>query len=283
MIMTALIVLLLLGGGMYFLSKDKKSNKRIPLTQSPGGQERSGKTDIQDKKGGSGKSGLTPTQQSGLSSRLSPPPPPPPTPMPPPPPAPTTIPTPSQHLPFIKKFVINDKGEVAFADNIAQIQKKLECGKVKLAGLRDRLPEGKVERKKVERHLNELDKILKNLEKYDSDEISEKAAGMYFYSLKNIFDWLHSLYRGRDDSWRIPEINSYLSEMGVWSELILPGHVMSDRELEMMNIVYITANAGKSGIIEDVERLPYFIRFIDEDGRKDTLCSEGRMTVYKEE
>ena len=132
-----------------------------------------------------------------------------------------------------------------------------------------------------------IDKV--NRGKFDEDNFSEEATDAFFDTLSKYFlaTLPVAIYRGGKENPKfyselLLQTNSYLAACHVYTELIEPKKFMKHDDVEKMNIVKKdTAVKSEDKIIDEVERLPYFLDYLTEDGETEHFCFEGKMVVYK--
>jgi hypothetical protein len=77
-------------------------------------------------------------------------------------------------------------------------------------------------------------------------------------------------------------MNEYLSACRVYTELVEPKKIMQHDDIEKMNIVKKdTTLESQDKIIDEVERLPYFLDYLTEDGETERFCFDGSMVLLK--
>ena len=143
----------------------------------------------------------------------------------------------------------------------------------------------------IENYRRNLQKFADKLKrgKFDEDNFSEEASKAFFSTLSKYFLTALpvSIYRGNKEnpafySAFLKKINEYLAACHVYTELIKPQKFMTHNDLEKMTIIKkSTGVKTQDKMIDEVERLPYFLEYLTEDGDIEHCCFEGTMTVMK--
>ena len=78
-------------------------------------------------------------------------------------------------------------------------------------------------------------------------------------------------------------INAYLINSGLYTQKILPGMAVEGAMLEYINPPFVkrTASPAEDNRIAEVERLPYFIDYENDDGESETMRSKGSIIVMR--
>ena len=123
----------------------------------------------------------------------------------------------------------------------------------------------------------------------DSDELSEKLTEKFFKIIsENLLDnVMVAIYRGGknvmgyDDFLR--NINQYLSKHGIYTQVIVPGMEIKGDILSSIDppIAKRTSVASDDGKVDEVELLPYFMYYEDDDGNLETVRKRGRVVCLK--
>ena len=132
-----------------------------------------------------------------------------------------------------------------------------------------------------------VDKV--NSQKFDEDAFSEEASGAFFDTLSNYFlsTLPVSIYRGNKENFKfysglLEKVNKYLAACRVYTELIEPKNLMKHDDIEKMDIVKKdTAAKNQDKIIDEVERLPYFLDYLTSDDDTEHFRLDGKMVVFK--
>lgn len=77
------------------------------------------------------------------------------------------------------------------------------------------------------------------------------------------------------------QLNDYLTELGVYTRYIEPGKKM-DKTLRSMIDIFpkMTDDLMMNSVIDEVESLPYFMCYFDENRKQQTICSVGKLIVW---
>ncbi|MBR6012751.1 MAG: hypothetical protein IK062_03085 [Selenomonadaceae bacterium] len=206
-------------------------------------------------------------------------------------PPPPVIPPP----PFIYKFQIKNLKMPLFTNNPRDAAKSISVIE-NLSGLTSFLENSNFDKKETfirliknyQQHLKKfIDKVQRG--KFDEDTFSEEVTDAFFDTLSKYFlaTLPVSIYRGSKEDPKfysefLVQVNSYLSACHVYTELIEPKKLMKHDDVEKMGIVKKdTAIKNDDKIIDEVERLPYFLDYLTEDNESERYCYEGKMVVFK--
>lgn len=143
----------------------------------------------------------------------------------------------------------------------------------------------------LENYHKQLDRAVTKFSYDDEDEdLSERASSTFFDLLgKHILNNLAvALYRSleykMDDAVLliVDSLNNYLVGCGVSTVRVKPNEKITKEIASACSIMieHVDDRAMDDQILE-VEKLPYYLDYIDEDGDKDKLCSNGKITVGK--
>ena len=132
-----------------------------------------------------------------------------------------------------------------------------------------------------------IDKVKRG--KFDEDTFSEEVSEKFFAVLSKYFlaTIPVAIYRGRKENTKfysdfLARINDYLAACHVYTELVEPKKIMTSKQIECMNIFKKdTSVRSEDKIIDEVEQLPYFMDYLDEDGNTERYCAEGKMILLK--
>lgn len=123
----------------------------------------------------------------------------------------------------------------------------------------------------------------------DPEEISEEITDKFFKIIsENILDnVMVAIYRGGKDAVGynafLGKVNQYLAAHGIYTQEILPGskaegNIISDIEPPVSKRTDVAADDGK---IDEVELLPYFMTYENDDGNVETVRKRGRIVRLK--
>lgn len=123
----------------------------------------------------------------------------------------------------------------------------------------------------------------------DPDELSEKITDKFFKILSdNLLDnVLVAIYRGGKKAIGyndfLQKINGYLSKHGIYTQEIMPGMEIKGEILSSIEppIPKGTTVAADDGKVDEVELLPYFMYYEDDDGNLETVRKRGRIVLLK--
>ena len=96
-----------------------------------------------------------------------------------------------------------------------------------------------------------------------------------------------AIYRGGESARGcknfLKEVNRYLAKHGIYTETVFPGTLLEGDMLANIEppIAKKTTVAADDGKIDEVELLPYFMNYNDDNGRVDTLRKRGRVICLK--
>ena len=128
-----------------------------------------------------------------------------------------------------------------------------------------------------------------DFEGYDAEELSEEVTRKFFGVIaENVLDNIVvGIYRGGQDAAGYAEflkkVNDCLSKCGVYTREVLPGTAFSSSLAADIHppIPKKTMDASKDGVIDEVELLPYFMDYEDEDGNREFVCKRGKIICLK--
>jgi len=126
-------------------------------------------------------------------------------------------------------------------------------------------------------------------QKFDEDSFSEEVSDAFFATLSDYFlsTLPVSIYRSDNKNIKfyselLAKVNKYLAACHVYTELIEPKKLMQHDDIEKMKIIKKdTDEKSKDKIIDEVERLPYFLDYLTSDGEIGNYRLEGKMVVFK--
>lgn len=151
----------------------------------------------------------------------------------------------------------------------------------------------------LDSYKKQIDKIdVKSLiTKYDEDEYAENFVSAVVKPLRDsLFSNLAvSLYRslkfasneGNDSDVNkvitvVKAFNKYLEDCNIYTRTPKVGSKPQHDDLDQMDAVQCeTDKKSNKGIIFEVERLPYFLRYVDGDCEITPKCIKGKFFVYK--
>ena len=207
-----------------------------------------------------------------------------------------STPKPAQVIPpDIRDFQIKNLHTPLFTNNPGDTAKSISVIE-NLSGLTAFLENSNFDKKEsfirlIKNYQQNLQKFTDKIKrgKFNEDNFSEEVSEAFFDTLSKYFlaTVPVSIYRGRKENPKfysefLARINSYLAACHVYTELIEPKKFMKPDDVEKMSIVKKdTAIKSNDKIIDEVERLPYFLDYITEDNELEHYCFEGKMVVLK--
>ena len=195
----------------------------------------------------------------------------------------------------IRDFNVKKTGKILFKNEIKQAIRQFRMAE-SLSYITAFLANAKYEKKGdfidiVNNYKQSLNKIENKLihGKFDENVISQELTEAFFAALSDKFlkTIMVAIYRGRNDNHEfysklLTKINEYLSACCVYTVLMEPKKVLDSAAIECMEIAKKdTDQKSEDKIIDEIERLPYYIDYLTEDGEIDKFCCEGKMLVYK--
>ena len=200
----------------------------------------------------------------------------------------------------IEYFAIDSRNEVAFSGDIETIRAQLNMV-LQIDDIKDCITGSALEKDSKTAFLMLMDEYHKQLErkvrdikwlKLNEEELSDTISEIVFKVMeKNIFNNLMiALYRGlcfaksEANFSVISCINNYLSRCGIYTKMVRRGEIVNRKNQGYLTInpqFELTNDADKNNMIAEVEKLPYFMDFYDEDGELDTHQSNGKVVIFK--
>ena len=119
----------------------------------------------------------------------------------------------------------------------------------------------------------------------------EAIAGEYFGIFQRIFlnNILLAVYRGLKNgnpfyTGLVAPVTDYLAACGFSTRDVVPGRAIRDEDYEDMHLYLKKTDSPElDNVIFEVERLPYYLRYLNEEGEEMSLCCQGALTLYKRE
>ena len=195
----------------------------------------------------------------------------------------------------IGSFNIKRTHEIFLINDLDEVIKRLKEA-ADLSSIVDFINGAEFDKKKVfldiiNTYKQNLNRLITKVErgKFDEDILSQECTEAFMGVLKNYFlkTLMTAIYRGRKETpdfyvGLLNRINKYLADCRVYTIPVEPGKVMKSGDIEVMEIIpKETDNPAENKIIEEVERLPYNIDYINDDDDIVTMTFDGRMVVYK--
>lgn len=203
-------------------------------------------------------------------------------------------PAPQKNL-TIYNFQIKKTNAPLFSNNPADVPKTLAVIE-NLTEITDFLESSTFDKKEdfislIKNYRRNLKKFIDKVrsQKFDEDAFSEEASGAFFDTLSNYFLSILpvSIYRGNKENFKfysdlLEKVNKYLAACRVYTEFIEPKNLMKHDDIEKMDIVKKdTADKSQDKIIDEVERLPYFLDYLTSDDDTEHFQLDGKMVVFK--
>ena len=208
----------------------------------------------------------------------------------------------------IENFDLKPTGRIFFTNKPDEVFENLKIAS-NLSGITSFLANSKFAKKEnfiriVENYRQNLKKVTDKVrrKKFNEDALSEEVTDAFFNTLSKFFlaTIPISIYRGarqetldaEDENLREEEfkfyaeflkrVNDYLASCQVYTATVLPKNPMTSSDIDRMSVTRKeTANAEEDNLIDEVERLPYYMDYLTEGGETENFCSEGKMVVLK--
>ena len=208
----------------------------------------------------------------------------------------------------IENFDIKPTGRVFFSNHPDEVFKNLKIA-TNLSGITSFLESSNYGKKEsfiriIENYRQNLKKVSDKMrrKKFNEDALSEEITEAFFNTLSKFFlaTIPISIYRGArqetldsfDDDTRAEEsefyltflkkINEYLAACHVYTVPISPKEPMTSSDIDRMSVTRKeTTNEAEDNVIDEVERLPYYMDYLTESGDVESFFSEGKMVVLK--
>ena len=200
----------------------------------------------------------------------------------------------NEEEPKIMLFEIEPNGEAYISGTPEEITTKLKAA-MNVEELQTFLESSKAANKiiflrSLDRHVRNLQKLTYklNFDEFGAGQASEEITKRYFeiFRLTLLESVTSTSYRGlvrQSDFYRefLQHFNRYLQRCGIYTRRVLPNGRITEQDLIDMKLTRRdTVNAANDGLIIEVERLPYYIDYLDAAGELKHLFFEGRMLVY---
>ena len=205
-----------------------------------------------------------------------------------------------QEIPWIKSFSLSRPAKPAayFRGDGATVKSKLAQSIQNMDGLITYLSQSRIKEpartsfmKNLRCCMESLEKLYKkfDFETFDQEELSEEITNRFFKIInENLLDnILVAIYRGGKEATEYREflknVNSYLAKHGIYTKDIVPGAVIEKDMLSNIEppITKQTSVPADSGKVYEVELLPYFMVYEDNDGELDAVRKRGRVVLLK--
>lgn len=196
----------------------------------------------------------------------------------------------------IKKFDIVKTDKLFLSGDISKIKIELQKA-LNMDNITEFLQQSSLENKQA--YLDIFGRYKKNIQKFidklsvdeDDEEIWENLTEKFFKIVKNdiLSNVMIGIYRGiknnkKDYELFLHEVNKYLNSCGIYTRYIHPDMKYTKNDLDdMVPLKKETSDLNKNDYIDEVERLPYYIDYLNEDGDKEFFFYDGRFVVLKYE
>ena len=208
----------------------------------------------------------------------------------------------------IENFHIEPTGRIFFTNRPDEVFKNLKVAS-NLSGITSFLESSSYGKKEnfiriVENYRQNLKKVSDKVrrKKFNEDALSEEVTEAFFNTLSKFFlaTIPISIYRGArqetldafDDNTReeefqfysafLDKVNQYLTACHVYTVSVSPQEPLTSSDIDRMSVTRKeTTNANEDNIIDEVERLPYYMDYLTESGDVESFFSEGKMVVLK--
>ena len=208
----------------------------------------------------------------------------------------------------IENFDIKPTGRIFFTNRPDEVFKNLKIAS-NLAGITSFLEGSNFSKKEnfiriVENYRQNLKKVTDKVrrKKFNEDALSEEVTEAFFNTLSKFFlaTIPISIYRGarqetlesldenvHEEEFKfystfLTKINEYLASCQVYTASVLPKNLMTSGDIDRMSVTRKeTENESEDNLIDEVERLPYYMDYLTEGGETENFCSEGKMVVLK--
>lgn len=196
----------------------------------------------------------------------------------------------------IKKFDIENTNKLFLSGNISKIKIELQKA-LNTDNIIKFLQQSSLENKQT--YLKFFEKYKRDVQKFidkvvvdeDDEEIWENITEKFFEIVQKdiLSNFMISIYRGlKSESDRrmyeqfLSELNKYLAFCCIYTQYIHPDVKYTKDDInDMESSQKETNDLGKDGYIDEVEQLPYYIDYLNEDGEKEHFCYDGRFVIWK--
>ena len=195
-------------------------------------------------------------------------------------------------------FYIENGGKLLLSGQAETIIRELQPA-LHLEPILEYLEEADFEQKAIyskmfRRLKGDMEKFINKLDiDDDDDELFENVTKAFFKIIKKdlLAVLMVSIHRGMNIEKDKPFyeellglINAYLQSCCIYTEKIEEGIIYTDTILEKMDpLRKQTSDLAKDKEIEEIERLPYCIDFLNEDGERESIWYEGQCVILKYE
>lgn len=196
----------------------------------------------------------------------------------------------------IKFFDIPKTDKLFLSGEISKIKIELQKA-LNMDNITEFLQQSSLENKQA--YLDIFGRYKKNIQKFidklsvdeDDEELWEILTEKFFKIVKNdiLSNVMIGIYRGiknnkKDYELFLREVNKYLNSCGIYTRYVHPDTKYTKNDLDdMVPLKKETSDLNKNDYIDEVERLPYYIDYLNEDGDKEFFFYDGRFVVLKYE
>ena len=208
----------------------------------------------------------------------------------------------------IENFNIQPTGRIFFTNKPDEVFNHLKIAS-NLTGITSFLESSNFDKKEnfiriIENYRQNLKKVTDKMrrKKFNEDALSEEVTEAFFNTLSKFFlaTIPISIYRGarqetleavdeqsRDEEFKfystfLAKVNEYLAACQVYTIPVLPKNLMTSADIDRMSVTRKeTSDNAEDNVIDEVERLPYYMDYLTEGGETENFCSEGKMVVFK--
>ena len=208
----------------------------------------------------------------------------------------------------IENFDLKPTGRVFFTNKPTEVFENLKVAG-NLSGLTTFLESSDFDKKDnfiriLENYRQNLKKVSDKVrrKKFNEDALSEEVTEAFFNTLSKHFlaTIPISIYRGaRQETLEtldaaeqakdfkfysdfLAKVNEYLAACHVYTAPIVPKSTMTSTDIDRMSVTRKdTEIPDEDNVIDEVERLPYYMDYVSENGEVENFCSEGKMVVLK--
>ena len=196
----------------------------------------------------------------------------------------------------IKKFDIVKTDNLFLSGNTSKIKIELQKA-LNTDNIIQFLRQSPLENKQT--YLSIFERYKKHVQKFidkvdideDDEDIWENITEDFFKIVQNdiLSNFMIGIYRGIKNEKDIyeqflNEVNKYLASCCIYTRYIHPNMKYTKDDLnDMVPLKKETSDIEKDDYIDEVERLPYYIDYLNEDGEKEYFCYDGRFVILKYE
>ena len=198
----------------------------------------------------------------------------------------------------IKKFDIAKTDKLFLSGDTSKIKIELQKA-LNTDNIIQFLQQSSLENKQT--YLNIFERYKKHIQKFidnadidedeDNDDIWENITEKFFKIVQNdiLSNFMIGIYRGIKNEKAVyeqflNEVNKYLASCCIYTRYIHPGVKYTKDDLnDMVPLKKETSDIEKDDYIDEVERLPYYIDYLNEDKEKEYFCYDGRFVILKYE